>query len=161
MGAVVAQRTLVKSLPEVWAQLSETGQLAELLERTFGSVRVTRLVAEETIDWESDLARGRVKLESSGFGTRVRLTAELAETIPAPPPPPPAPASPPSRGLLTRLLRRRSPPAPAPAPQPTPVPVPAIAPASAEGALVALLDEVSVPRHRPFSRDAGVKAQIA
>jgi hypothetical protein len=160
MGAVVAQRTLVKSLPEVWAQLSETGQLAELLDRTFGSVRVTRLVAEETIDWESDLARGRVKLEPSGFGTRVRLTAELAETIPAAPPPPPAP-DPAPRGLLARLLRRRSPPAPAPAPQPPPLPVPAIAPASAEGALVALLDEVSVPRHRPFSRDAGVNAQIA
>lgn len=158
MGAVVAQRTLVKSLPEVWAQLSETGQLAELLDRTFGSVRVTRLVAEETIDWESDLARGRVKLEPSGFGTRVRLTAELAETIAAPPPPAPDPA--PARGLLARLLRRRSPPAPPP-PEPPPVPVPAIAPASAEGALVALLDEVSVPRHRPFSRDAGVNAQIA
>ena len=31
MGAVVAQRTLVKSLPEVWAQLSESGQLIEAL----------------------------------------------------------------------------------------------------------------------------------
>ena len=161
MGAVVAQRTLVKSLPEVWAQLSEARQLAELLDGTFGPIRVTRLVEEETIDWESDLARGRVKFEPSGFGTRVRLTAEVAETIPAAPEPPPEPAPAPRRGLLARLLRRRSPPAPPAPPAPPPEPVPAIAIARAEGALVALLDEVSVPRHRPFSRDAGAGARIA
>jgi len=42
-----------------------------------------------------------------------------------------------------------------------PQPVPAIAPERAEQALVGLLDDVSVPRHRPFSRDAGVSPQIA
>jgi hypothetical protein len=148
MEAVEAQRTLVKSVPELWAQLSERQQLAPLLDETFGEIRITRLEPETLIAWESDLARGEVELATSGFGTRVRLTAELGEPEPEPPPP----VEEPRRGFVSRLLargRRSQPPAPAP---PAAAPAPLIEPGDAQRALGALLDEVGTPRHRPFSR---------
>jgi hypothetical protein len=43
----------------------------------FGAIRVTRLEAETTVAWEGDAVRGTVRLEPSGWGTRVTLTAEL------------------------------------------------------------------------------------
>jgi hypothetical protein len=151
MEAVEAQRTLVKSVPELWAQLSERRQLAPLLDETFGEIRITRLEPESLIAWESDLARGEVELATSGFGTRVRLTAELGEPEPEPEPPPAAVEAP-RGGLVSRLLarlRRAEPPAPA---APPAVPAPLIEPGEAQRALGALLDEVGTPRHRPFSR---------
>ena len=45
----------------------------------FGEIRITRLEPESRIDWESEIGRGLVELEPSGFGTRVRLTAQIAE----------------------------------------------------------------------------------
>jgi len=145
MGAVEAQRTLVKSLPEVWAALSETELLAPLLGDTFGEITITRLHPETRIEWEGEHANGLVELEPSGFGTRVRLTALVEE-----PAPPPEPEPPPRRSWLAWLLRRPVPPAP------EPVPVletdPPLEPEAARSALSALLDEVGAARHRPFSR---------
>ena len=102
MGAVETRRTVVKSVPELWAELSEVGLLAPMLGH-FGEIRITRAVPEATIEWESDVASGWIELEPSGFGTRVRLTAELA----APAAAAGGVASTPRRGLLARLLRRR------------------------------------------------------
>jgi hypothetical protein len=142
MGDVAAQRTLVKSVPELWAELSEPAQLGRMLNEPFGEIRITRLTPESSIGWESELAAGSVELEPSGFGTRVRLTAQ----IPTEPEPSPQPAS----GLLARLLARlrRSAPAP-PAPDPAPM---TIEPAAAESALTGMLDQIGAARHRPFSR---------
>jgi hypothetical protein len=150
MGAVETRRTVVKSVPELWAELSEVALLAPMLGQ-FGEIRITRAVPEETIEWESELARGLVELEPSGFGTRVRLTAELAtatDTLAEMP-------APPRRGLLARLLRRGP-----PAPEPTPAsartpPAAARDPGLAQGALTAVLDEIGAARHRPFSRELG------
>ena len=73
-----AQRTLVKSPPELWSELSDPDGLARRL-GTFGEIRITRLEPEATVAWEGDGARGTVRLEPAGWGTRVTLTAELDE----------------------------------------------------------------------------------
>jgi hypothetical protein len=135
MPELAAQRTLVKSVPELWAQLSEADQLAPLLDEAFGEIRITRLEPESLIAWESELASGQVELAESGFGTKVRLTAQIAE--PEPPRPP---------GLLQRLLGRLR------RPEPEPPPAPMLEPDVAEHALGALLDDVGAAHHRPFSR---------
>jgi len=70
-----AQRTLVKSPPELWAEISDVSTLARHLGE-FGEIRITRLEAETTVVWEGDRARGTVNLEPSGWGTKVTLTAE-------------------------------------------------------------------------------------
>jgi len=73
-----AQRTLVKSPPELWSELSDIDSLARHLGE-FGEIRITRLDPETTVAWEGDRARGTVELEPSGWGTKVTITAELAE----------------------------------------------------------------------------------
>src|SRR4051794_15861518 len=69
-----AQRTLVKSPPELWAEISDAGTLARHLGE-FGEIRITRLEAETTVVWEGDRACGTVELEPSGWGTKVTITA--------------------------------------------------------------------------------------
>jgi hypothetical protein len=73
-----AQRTLVKSPPELWAEVSDVARLAKHLGE-FGEVRITRLEPETTVAWEGHRVRGTVQLEPSGWGTKVTLTAEAEE----------------------------------------------------------------------------------
>jgi hypothetical protein len=84
-----AQRTLVKSPPELWAEVSDVEALARHLGE-FGEIRITRLDPETTVAWEGDRACGTVALEPSGWGTKVTITAKLAEQ-PAPEAAEPAP----------------------------------------------------------------------
>ena len=170
----MTQRTLVKSVPELWAELSEVTALGRMLQDQFGEIRITRLNPESSIEWRSELAAGSVELEPSGFGTRVRLTAEIAEPPEiAQPAPTPAPtvdaAAPTRRGLLARLLRRRPRPSPPPDADDAQEPEGPAAPEQREetidaglarSALSAVLDEIGAARHRPFSRDAGAPPQI-
>jgi hypothetical protein len=72
-----AQRTLVKSPPELWAELSDLEALARHLGE-FGEIRITRLEPETTVAWEGDRACGTVELEPAGWGTKVTITAELS-----------------------------------------------------------------------------------
>src|SRR6267378_1144494 len=89
-----AQRTLVKSPPELWSELSDIDSLARHLGE-FGEIRITRLDPETTVAWEGDRARGTVELEPSGWGTKVTITAELAgEAVAAEPEPEPAAVEP-------------------------------------------------------------------
>jgi len=67
------QRTLVKSPPELWTELSDPAALARHLGE-FGEIRITRSEPEQIVEWESDRARGRVLLKPSGWGTKVTLT---------------------------------------------------------------------------------------
>jgi hypothetical protein len=145
-----ATRRLVKSPPELWAEVSSEQSLGRHL-AGFGEIRITRVEPETTVAWEGDRASGTVELAPTGWGTKVILTAKACEQ-PDPPPavaevveaaPPPAAAPEPRRGFFARLLRRRptapavatpsagipgpplpapdpSPPAPAPAPGPLP-----------------------------------------
>jgi hypothetical protein len=69
-----ASRTLVKSTPELWAECSDGQSLSRHL-GAFGEIRITKLEPETAVAWEGDDVRGTVTLESSGWGTRVVLTA--------------------------------------------------------------------------------------
>ncbi len=89
-------RTLVKSQPELWAECSDPSSLARHLGQ-FGEIRITRLEPETTVAWEGERASGTVRLEPSGWGTRVTLTARATRsrgegTQSAPPSSGPAPA---------------------------------------------------------------------
>ena len=81
-----AKRTLVKSPPELWAELSDIAALARHLGE-FGEIRITRTEPESVVEWEGDLASGSVRLEPSGWGTKVTLTALPVMLDPPPPAP--------------------------------------------------------------------------
>jgi hypothetical protein len=75
MASIELERTLVKSPPELWDELaSGTG-----LSRWLGEVRVSAAAPPQRLEWQSDVARGVIELEASGWGTTVRALAE-AET---------------------------------------------------------------------------------
>lgn len=67
-------RTLVKSAPELWEVCSDPDSLGRHLE-AFGEIRITRVEPETTVAWEGERASGTVRIEPSGWGTRVILTA--------------------------------------------------------------------------------------
>jgi hypothetical protein len=69
-----ASRTLVKSPPELWAECSDATSLTRHLDQ-FGEIRITRLEPETAVAWEGDRISGTVRLEPSGWGTKVTLTA--------------------------------------------------------------------------------------
>ncbi|MFZ1996581.1 MAG: hypothetical protein WAU75_20885, partial [Solirubrobacteraceae bacterium] len=78
-----SSRTLVKSAPELWAECSDAASLARHL-GAFGEIRITQLDPETTVAWEGAAASGTVRLETSGWGTRVTLTV-TQEAPPAEP----------------------------------------------------------------------------
>jgi hypothetical protein len=78
MSSLQASRTLVKSPPELWAELSELSSLARHLGE-FGEIRITKVDPESRVEWEADRASGTVRLEPSGWGTRVVLTVDTPE----------------------------------------------------------------------------------
>ena len=86
MSDVQAHRTLVKSPPELWAELSDAESLAQHLGE-FGEIRITRTEPESTVAWEGEHVRGTVTIAPSGWGTEVSLTARIAVPEPEPPPP--------------------------------------------------------------------------
>jgi len=118
MGQSQAQRRLVKSPPELWAELSSEDSLGRHLAE-FGEIRITRIEPETTVAWEGDRASGTVEISPTGWGTQVTLTAtavaepelaepELAEPELAEPEPPPA--APPPVPVATISLRETAPP---------------------------------------------------
>ena len=96
MPSVEVSRTLVKSPPELWAEL-EGDRLADAV----GAVTVRPTEHERELAWEAEGARGTARLEPSSWGTRVTLTAEIEEVV----------------AQQGRWWRRRSP-APEPVPHP-------------------------------------------
>ncbi|MCX6385632.1 MAG: hypothetical protein NTV40_03185 [Solirubrobacterales bacterium] len=74
MDPIIAQRTLVKSAPELWSEVGEVQSLARHL-GAFGEIRITRLTQETTVAWEGERASGTVELKPSAWGTKVTLTA--------------------------------------------------------------------------------------
>ena len=73
------QRTLVKSPPELWAELSDPDALARHLGE-LGEIRITRSEPEKRVEWEAAGTSGSVLIKPSGWGTKVTLsvTRELA-----------------------------------------------------------------------------------
>jgi hypothetical protein len=115
------QRTLVKSPPELWAELSDPASLARHLGE-LGEIRITRVEPEKLVEWEATDTSGKVLLKPSGWGTKVTLTAarELSAPEPEPsmevepesePEPEPMvaeePEPEPHPGFFARLFRRR------------------------------------------------------
>jgi hypothetical protein len=86
------QRTLVKSPPELWAELSDPAALARHLGE-LGEIRIVRAEPESTIEWEAEDLTGTVSIKPSGWGTKVTLTVTRDEPQ-APPEPKPEPADP-------------------------------------------------------------------
>jgi len=86
MADLRVRRTLVKSPPELWAELSEVEGLERHLGE-FGEIRITRAQPESTVAWEGESASGVVELEPTGWGTKVTITAEVPEEEPPAPEP--------------------------------------------------------------------------
>jgi hypothetical protein len=144
-----AQRTLVKSPPELWSELSELERLADHLE-PFGAIRITKLEPEHTVAWEGEGASGTVSIEPSGWGTKVTLRAQVQ--APEPAVIEDEPAAPPRQGLFTRLFKRR-PVDPVPVEDPPPPePDGSLGRDEAQAALDQTLDALGSAHHRPFSR---------
>jgi hypothetical protein len=78
MDELQAQRRLVKSPPELWAEVSDEDVLRTHL-APFGAIRIVSVEPESTVAWEGERASGTVSLDSAGWGTRVTLTAMPAE----------------------------------------------------------------------------------
>ena len=135
-----AVRTLVKSPPELWAEVSDPDALARHL-GAFGEIRITRLEPEATVAWEGDRVRGTVDLSPAGWGTKVTVTAQPEEMEDAPVA---APVQRPGMlALLVRLLGRE-----AVVEAPPPEPGPEFDPEVLDGMLVSL----GSAHHRPYSR---------
>ncbi len=79
------QRTLVKSPPELWAELSDPAALARHLGE-LGDIRIVRTEPESTVEWATENTTGTVSIKASGWGTKVTLsvTRETPEATPAP-----------------------------------------------------------------------------
>ncbi len=73
MPSTEAQRTLVKSPPELWAEFSDPSSLARHLGE-LGEIRIVHVEPEQSVEWEAPDATGAVQLKPSGWGTRVTLT---------------------------------------------------------------------------------------
>ena len=84
-ASLIAKRTLVKSPPELWSELSEADRLAKHLE-AFGEIKITKLDPEHTVAWEGESASGTVSIEPSGWGTKVTLEAQARPRSPNPSP---------------------------------------------------------------------------
>ena len=65
MPSVELERTMVKSPPELWEELSSEQGLS----RWLGDVRVSSAEPPNRLEWDSDVARGVIELEASGWGT--------------------------------------------------------------------------------------------
>jgi hypothetical protein len=87
MPTAEVHRTLVKSPPELWTELSDPASLARHLGE-FGEIRVTRVEPETAVEWETESVSGSVQLKPSGWGTKVTfsVTRQLPEPPPAPEP---------------------------------------------------------------------------
>jgi hypothetical protein len=179
MHDFTAKRTLVKSPPELWSELSEVERLARHL-GAFGEIKITKLEPERAVAWEGESASGTVSIEPSGWGTKVTLTASVVAAEPEPEGDPEEasdmrtelqeplaeePQPTPRRGFLARLFgRERGRMAPTDSPvwvagapereQPEPAPEPAepAEPDPTQAILEEALEALGSAHHRPFSR---------
>ncbi len=76
MATIEVSRTLVKSPPELWAELE-----GDRLSQAVGQVTVRPTEHERELAWEAAGARGTALLEPAEWGTKVTLTAELEDAV--------------------------------------------------------------------------------
>jgi hypothetical protein len=72
------QRTLVKSPPELWSELSNPEALGRHLAE-LGEIRITAVEPETKVEWEAESVSGFVHLKQSGWGTKVTLSVTRPE----------------------------------------------------------------------------------
>ena len=65
MTSTEVQRTLVKSPPELWAELSDPEALSRHLAE-LGEIRITSIEPESAVRWETPDATGSVQIGASG-----------------------------------------------------------------------------------------------
>jgi hypothetical protein len=85
------QRTLVKSPPELWAELSDPAALARHLGE-LGEIHIVRTEPERVVEWAAEHTTGVVSIKPSGWGTRVTLSATRERAAEAAPDAAPEPA---------------------------------------------------------------------
>ncbi len=169
MADLTAQRTLVKSPPELWSELSEVESLARHLGE-LGEIQITKVEPESTVAWEGEEVSGTVELEQSGWGTKVTFKATVPEPGPTaveeeveaePEPEVEVPER--KQGFIARWLFRRRQPLPEPvavepeatpdpAPEPAPEPVATAETEHVQRVLDGTLEALGQAHHRPFSR---------
>jgi hypothetical protein len=76
------QRTLVKSPPELWSELSDPEALARHLGE-LGEIKITRTEPEKLVEWEAKGTTGTVAIKASAWGTKVTLTVHHEPPAPA------------------------------------------------------------------------------
>jgi hypothetical protein len=76
MPTVEVSRTLVKSPPELWAELE-----GERLTAAVGQVEIEPTEPERELAWKGNGTSGTARLEPSSWGTKVTLTAEIEEQV--------------------------------------------------------------------------------
>lgn len=76
MTSYEVSRTLVKSPPELWAELE-----GERLRDALGDAVVRPTDPERELAWEANGAAGLARLEPSSWGTKVTLTAWVEEQV--------------------------------------------------------------------------------
>jgi hypothetical protein len=77
------QRTLVKSPPELWAELSDPTALARHLGE-LGEICIVRTEPESTVEWTAENTTGTVSIKPSGWGTKVTLSVTRETAMPEP-----------------------------------------------------------------------------
>ena len=132
------QRRLVKSPPELWAEVSDPESLGRRLE-DLGEIEITRTEPETTVAWEGENVSGTVVLEASGWGTKVTIEATLdeVEVEAAPEPKPEAEPEPEAEAK------------PEPQPVAEPTPVAESKPAQAGGFFARLFGTAPAPEPEP------------
>jgi hypothetical protein len=124
MATYEVSRTLVKSPPELWAELE-----GDRLGAAVGAVNVRATEPERELAWEADGAAGLARLEPSSWGTKVTLTAWVEEQE----------AEVAQNGFWGRFRKRPGPPEEPPKP-----------PADIEARLETLLDDLGSAHRKPF-----------
>lgn len=76
MASYEISRTLVKSPPELWAELE-----GERLREAMGDVKVRATKPERELRWEGAGTSGTARIEPSSWGTKVTLTAKVEEQV--------------------------------------------------------------------------------
>ena len=128
MATYEVSRTLVKSPPELWAEL-EGARLGTSL----GAKSVKTTEPERELAWQGDGAAGLARLEPSSWGTKVTLTAWVEEHE----------AKAADSGFFGRLFKKR---APAPPAEPA-------RHDDLEERLSGLLDDLGSAHKKPFVRE--------
>jgi hypothetical protein len=78
MPTIELERNLVKSAPELWDDLASGSRLSGWL----GEVRVRAAYPPHRLEWDVRGASGVIELESAGWGTKVRVQADV-DRLPA------------------------------------------------------------------------------